>query len=253
MSLVRLESGEHPGVRVLTLDDPDRRNAIGSRMQDELAGAVAAVAADPGARALVVTGAGTAFCAGADLPAVFGGPARPVAEVRRQLSVLYDSFLAVRRLAIPTLAAVHGAAVGAGANLALCCDLRIAGPGASFGFTFARLGLHPGGGASYFLVRALGAQRALATLLDGAVLDAAQALACGLVLSVQDDPLEHAREAATRYAQLDPDLARDIKHATRIAETSDLDAVLDFESWAQASSAGSPQVRAAVDRLARGH
>jgi enoyl-CoA hydratase len=253
MTLVRLEKGEHSGVRVLTLNDPDRRNAIGPQLREELAAAVALVAADPAAQALVVTGAGTAFCAGADLPAVFGGPARPVAEVRRQLSVIYDSFLAVRRLSIPTIAAVHGPAVGAGANLALCCDLRIAGPQASFGFTFARLGLHPGGGASYFLLGAVGAQRALATLLDGAVLDAAQALACGLVLSVENDPLEYALQVATRYSQLDPDLAMNIKHAVRIAETSGLDEVLDFESWAQAASAGGPQVRAAIDRITGGH
>jgi enoyl-CoA hydratase len=252
MTLVSLEDGAHPGVRVLTLSDPDRRNAIGPQMQAELIAAVAAVAGDPEARALVVTGAGTAFCAGADLRAVFRGEDRPVAEIRRQLRVLYDCFLRLRTLAIPTIAAIQGPAVGAGANLALCCDLRIAGPQASFGFTFTRLGLHPGGGASYFLVRALGAQRALATLLDGAMLDAAQALAGGLVLSIEDDPAEHAGQLAERYAQLDPDLVLDIKHAVQIADTSGLDAVLDFESWAQASSATRPQLRATVDRLAGG-
>ncbi len=252
MTLVRLEQGTNPGVRVLILNDPDRRNAIGPQLQEELAAAVAAIAADATARALVVTGAGTAFCAGADLPAVFGGPRRPVGELRRHLSVLYDSFLGVRTLSIPTIAAIQGPAVGAGANLAMCCDIRIAGPRASLGFTFARLGLHPGGGASYFLVRTMGAQRALATLLDGAVLDAPQALACGLVLRIEDDPLHCARQLAERYAELDPDLTLDIKHAVRIAETGRLDAVLDFESWAQASSATGPQIQAAVDRLAGG-
>jgi enoyl-CoA hydratase len=250
MATVMLTTGEHPGVRVLTLTDPDRRNAIGPRMRDELAAAVAAVAADPAARALVVTGQGSAFCAGADLPAVFGGPERPPARLRRDLQAVYRSFLTVAELAIPTIAAVAGPAVGAGLNLAMCCDLRIAGPEATFGATFSRLGLHPGGGCSYFLVQVLGRQRALAVLLDGATLTAAEAAAVQLVLEVVPDPLAAAVARATRYAELDPDLARDIKRAVQLAGSAGLPATLEFESWAQASSATGPQVREAVARLA---
>lgn len=252
-STVRLAAGDHPGVRVLTLTDPDRRNAIGPRMRDELTAAVAAVAADPDARALVVAGAGSAFCAGADLPAVFGGPERPEAEIRRDLQRIYRSFLAVAELPIPTLAAVQGPAVGAGLNLAMCCDLRIAGPRAVFAATFTKLGLHPGGGCTYFLVRALGRQRALEVLLDGGSLTAEQAVARGLALRVEDDPLAAALAQAARYAELDPDLVRDIKRATQLADTEGFAATLEFESWAQASTATKPAIREAIARLAGRH
>ena len=246
---VRLTPGDHPGVRVLTLDDPDKRNAIGPRMRDELAAAVAEVAADPEARVLVVTGAGSAFCAGADLPAVFGGPPRQVAEMRRDLVRIYESFLAVARLPIPTIAAVQGPAVGAGLNLAMCCDLRIAGPKAVFSATFTRLGVHPGGGCTYFLVRALGRQRALELLLDGGSLTAEEALARGLVLRIEEDPLAAALALAARYAALDPHLVRDIKRATQLAETEGFAASLEFEAWAQASTATGPAIREAVARI----
>ncbi|MBB4910891.1 enoyl-CoA hydratase-related protein [Actinophytocola algeriensis] len=212
MSLVRLEEPA-PGVRLLRLDDPGRRNAISPALRDDLCAAVDAVAADGDARALVLTGNGTAFCAGADLTATFGDPGLPVHVLRDRLRATYDSFLRVRRLPIPTIAAVQGAAVGAGANLALCCDLRIAGPRARFGITFTRLGLHPGGGCTAFLVDALGPQRALAVLLDGATLSAAEAEAAGLVLAGRRrparcrarhrHPVRRARSGARRGCQTD--------------------------------------------------
>jgi enoyl-CoA hydratase len=251
MSLVLLEEPA-AGVRLLRLNDPDRRNALSPAMQEELCAAVDAVAADDRARVLVVAGAGTAFCAGADLAATFDDLARPVHVLRDQLRRTYDSFLRVRRLAMPTIAAVHGPAVGAGVNLAMSCDLRIAGPRARFGITFARLGLHPGGGCTYFLVRALGAQRALALLLDGATLTAEEAESSGLVLRVSDDPLTDALTTATRYAALDPGLAADVKRAVAIAAEGSFDTVLDFEAWAQASSATKPAAAEAIAALRRG-
>ncbi|NKQ51666.1 enoyl-CoA hydratase [Amycolatopsis sp. K13G38] len=246
MSLVSLE--ERPGgVRLLRLDDPDRRNAISPRLQDDLCAAVDAVAADLRARTLVITGNGTAFCAGADLVASFGDTGRTVRQVREDLRATYDSFLRVRRLEIPTIAAVQGPAVGAGVNLALSCDVRIAGPQAKFGITFSRLGLHPGGGCTYFLVRALGTQRALSLLLDGATLTAEEAVATGLVREVADDPLAEALAVATRWAALDTGLVADIKRAVALATTGGFEEVLEFEAWAQASSAGSPAVAKAVE------
>ncbi|MDG4766105.1 enoyl-CoA hydratase [Solwaraspora sp. WMMD406] len=246
MQTVTVRTGEHPGVRLLTLDDPERRNAIGTVMKRELAEAVAGVAADRDARVLVVTGAGSAFCAGAHLDEIFGGPERDVNETRRELEDIYRSFLSVRQLDLLTIAAVHGPAVGAGLNLAFCCDLRIAGPQARFGATFTRMGLHPGGGCTYFLVDALGAQRATQILLDGAMLDATQARDLGLVLSIAEDPLAAAVSAANRYADLDPHLVRHITQSVRVAASAGLDASLQYEAWAQAASASDPAVRAAL-------
>ncbi|HWH33492.1 MAG TPA: enoyl-CoA hydratase [Egibacteraceae bacterium] len=238
------------GVWLLTLTDPDRRNAMDEAMGAELVDAAAALAADPAAKALVVTGEGEAFCAGADLPALFGDADRPVEETRARLQRYYRGFLALRELAIPTIAAVNGAAVGAGLNLALACDVRVAGPDAAFGATFARIGLHPGGGCTWFLVQALGPSRALRTLLLGDTLDAERAVAWGLAEGPEADPVAAAVELARRFAVAEPALARHIKRSVRLAaEHAGLDAVLEYESWAQASSAGSDTLRAWVDRF----
>jgi enoyl-CoA hydratase len=251
MSLVLLENGPAEGVRVLTLNDPDKRNALSVALQTALGDALDAVAGDAEARVLVVTGAGTAFSAGADLPALFGQQGREVAEIRAGLKAIYSSFLRVRALEIPAIAAVNGAAVGAGVNLAMCCDVRIAGRHAKFGVTFTKLGLHPGGGCTYFLTQTLGRQRAMSLIMDGAVLDADEALRLGLVLEVADDPVAAALEVAGRWAQLEPALARDIKRAVGIAERGSFDETLDFESWAQASSARGPRVAEAIARFTR--
>jgi len=251
MPVVLLENGAAEGVRILTLNDPDKRNAMSPRLQAELGAAVDAVAADPDARVLVVAGNGPAFSAGADLPAVFGKLSRPVGEIRAGLRTIYDSFLRVRRLEIPTIAAVAGPAVGAGVNLAMSCDLRFAGPQATFGVTFTKLGLHPGGGCTYYMVNALGRQRALALLLDADSLTAGEALQAGMVLDVVDDPVEAALEVAQRYATMDPDLVRDIKRAVGIAAKGDFDESLEFESWAQAASAKKPQLAEAIAQFGK--
>ena len=251
MALVELTDGPADGVRILTLNDPDRRNALSPALQAELGAAVDAVRDDSAARVLIVAGNGPAFSAGADLPAVFGNLDRDITEIRTGLHAIYDSFLRVRRLAIPTIAAVHGAAVGAGVNLAMSCDVRIAGPDARFGVTFTKLGLHPGGGCTYFLTQALGRQRALSLILDGGTLDAEESLRLGLVLDVVDDPLADAVDHAARWAAIDPALTKDVKRAIGIAERGDFDATLDFESWAQAASTRSPLLSAAIARFAR--
>ena len=251
MSLVLLDD-RPDGVRVLTLNDPDKRNAMSPALLTQLGDAAETVARDNDARVLVVAGAGSAFSAGADLPALFGAAAdSSTSEVRAGLRAVYDSFLRIRDLEIPTIAAVHGAAVGAGVNLAMACDVRIAGPAARFGMTFTKIGLHPGGGATYFMTQALGRQRALALIMDGELLDADEALRLGLVLEVVDDPLVTAQERAARWAHVAPELARDIKRAVGIAERGSFTDTLDFESWAQAASTTSPLLAKAIARFSR--
>ncbi len=122
-------------------------------MCDETAAALDALEADDGVGALVVTGRGSAFCAGADLPHLG-------ASQREGLLAIYEGFLRVARSPLPTIAAVNGAAVGAGMNLALAADVRIAGPHAVFDARFQKLGIHPGGGATWMLQRAVGPQAA---------------------------------------------------------------------------------------------
>ena len=168
------------------------------------------------------------------------------------LQSYYRAFLSVRELPIPTIAAINGAAVGAGLNLAMACDVRLAGPHATLGATFSRIGLHPGGGCTWFLVKALGASKALSTLLLGEALDAAAAVRLGLAEGPEDDVVGAAMELAARYAEVDPNLARHIKRAVGIAvETDSLAATMEYESWAQAASASSEQLKAWVARAFR--
>lgn len=243
-----LYESRQDGVRILSLNDPDRRNAIGPDLQSELADRISEVKTDPEARALVLAGEGTAFCAGADLPAVFTQSERSVNEIRQDLREYYQCFLPILDLQIPTIAAVQGPAIGAGLNLALCCDLRIAGPNALFGATFSRIGLHPGGGCTYFLTRCMGAQRALRVLLQGDTLDACTAVANGLADEQVEGPLEEALAMASRFAELDPQLCRDIKRTVRISSEHGFMPSLEFEAWAQASSATRTGVQDLVAR-----
>jgi enoyl-CoA hydratase len=238
------------GVHLLVLDDPQRRNALGAELLAGLTNAIEALAADPGVRAVVITGEGSAFCAGADLGAMFGQE-RPVAELRADLREYYAGFLRILDLPMPVIAAVNGPAIGAGLNLAMVCDMRFGGPAAKLGATFSRIGLHPGGGCTYFLTRELGPGRALRLLLAGRTLDSQAALAAGLLDELHTDPLAAALQAAQEIAAMDPSLARDIKRAVEIASTGDLQATVEFEAWAQAASAARPAIREWAARFTR--
>jgi enoyl-CoA hydratase len=176
-------------VALITVNDPDRRNAVTGEISGGLRAAVSRAEADTGVHAVVVTGAGSAFCAGADLSAL-GSAADD------GLKRLYDGFLAVADCALPTVAAVNGPAVGAGLNLALACDVRVAGPRALFDPRFQKLGIHPGGGMTWMLQRAAGPEVARAALLFGMRFDAEAAVRHGVALSVADDPVAAAFELA---------------------------------------------------------
>jgi enoyl-CoA hydratase len=224
------------GLRLLTLDSPERRNAIDPELRDELAAAVQQVADDPEARALVVAGSGPAFCGGGDLAALFGPPGRPVQELRTDLIRVYDAFLSIQRLPIPSIAVVHGAAVGAGFNLAMACDLRVMSPDGYLDLSFARLGIHPGGGATWFLTQALGVPATLELLLRGGRVDADQAVASGLASCVVADPMAWAMQLAADICRLDHGLVGDIRATVRSAATDGLTATVDVEATRQARS-----------------
>ncbi len=187
VELVRYSSTN--SVALITVNDPDRRNAVTETMSAQLRSAVERAESDSDTHAVVVTGAGKAFCAGADLSAL--GSAAEEGLLR-----LYDGFMALANCALPTIAAVNGAAIGAGLNLALAADVRIAGPKALFDTRFQKLGIHPGGGCTWMMNRAVGAQVARAALLFGISFDADAAVRYGLALRVADDPVADALELA---------------------------------------------------------
>jgi enoyl-CoA hydratase len=191
------------GVAVLTLDDPARRNALSLELCEQLSSAVTAAESDATVGALVVTGNPPAFCAGADLTQL--GDSR-----RDGLLRIYEGFLAVARSPLPTIAAVNGAAVGAGMNLALACDLRLAGTSARFEDRFLDLGIHPGGGHTWMMRRAVGPQTTSAAVLFGEVLDGPEAERVGLVWRCVDDEalLDTAVGLAARAAAAPAELVR---------------------------------------------
>jgi len=226
------------GVVTITLDSPERRNALDEELAAQLRQAVRDVAADPGARCVVVTGAGRAFCSGADLGEFRRQESGGVLPRREMLGAYYRTFLDVRDLAVPTIAAVNGPAIGAGLNLALVCDLRIAAASARFGATFVRLGIHPGGGATYMLARLLGPARAAEMLLSGDLVDGARALEMGLVNRLVDDTELPAAAAglAAMIAANAPRAVRATKRALRLALDADMAAMLEVEGLAQAAT-----------------
>ena len=162
--------------------------------------------ADPDVGAVVVTGAPPAFCAGADLSHLGGSQ-------REGMLNIYEGFLRVGRSPLPTIAAVNGAAVGAGMNLALTCDVRLAARRAKFDTRFLQLGLHPGGGHTWMFRRIAGPQTAAACVLFGEVLDGAEAERVGLACKCVDDDqlLPTAQAMAARAAAGPPELVRKIK------------------------------------------
>lgn len=247
MALVILDS--HDSVRQITLNAPERLNALDLELLAEVREAIAAVAADASAEALIVTGAGRGFSAGANIESMFGDLDRPTEEMRTHLMGVYASFLGLRDLAIPTIAAVNGPAVGAGLNIALACDVIVAGPKAKFGPTFAEIGLHPGGGCSWLLTERLGRGRTTAALLSGALIETEAAFAMGLCDETADDAVARARELADLYTSRDPELNRAIKRSVQIAASEDFATSLDYESARQAESAGRPAFRAFMEKF----
>jgi enoyl-CoA hydratase len=237
-------------VALVTINDPDRRNAVTTEISAALRTAIEAAEDDPDVHAVIVTGAGKAFCAGADLSALG-------AATEDGLRAIYDGFLALADCSLPTIAAVNGPAVGAGLNLALAADVRIAGPAALFDPRFQKLGIHPGGGATWMLQRAVGPQVARASLLFGMRFDAQTAVAHGLALCVADDPVSAARELAAGPGSAPRSVVVATKasmRATANPGTVDVDqhrVAVDVEIGPQAVSIESPEFAARLAAATR--
>jgi enoyl-CoA hydratase len=184
---------DRDGVAVVTLIDEARRNAMTAPMVDEIVATFDTLESDETTHAVVLTGAPPAFCSGADVSSLGALAQAERDEERRSVTSIYEGFLRVLRSPLPTVAAVNGAAVGAGMNLALACDVRIAGTSARFDTRFLKIGLHPGGGHTWMLERAIGPQAAAAMVLFGVPIDGPRAVEIGLAWACHpDDELVHA-------------------------------------------------------------
>jgi len=169
-------------VLTITLNRPERLNAIDMVVAQELRTVFSSAAEDSSVRAIILTGAGRAFSAGGDIKAMAHNiSAEPELFFDEPLSVIHDLILAIRQIQKPVIAAVNGVASGAGCNLALACDLRIASESARFNQAFVKIGLTPDAGGSFILPRLVGWSRATELLMTGAIVDAREAAAIGLV------------------------------------------------------------------------
>ncbi|AJC54767.1 enoyl-CoA hydratase/isomerase family protein [Streptomyces sp. 769] len=194
------------GVTVLTFDNPDKRNPMTGRLTAQWRRAMRSLRQDPDLRAVVITGTGPAFCSGADLGELADRHGRPLSGTRAQLSDFYRTWLTVRDLSVPTVAAVNGHAVGAGLALALACDLRYAAAEAKLGAPFVRLGLHPGMATTALLAEAVGPSRARELLLTGRLISGARAATIGMVHEAlpADQVLRAALDVADEIAAAAP-------------------------------------------------
>lgn len=251
-STLRLEVAE--GIAVLTLNNPDKRNAMTPELTREFPAAIARVRSDPAVRVLVLTNTGSVFCAGGDLRTLEEQLERDPEDNRRFMSEFYRQYLCVLHVDVPTIAAIGGHAIGAGLSFALGCDLRFAAETARLGTTYLNIGLHPGMGTTHLLPQAVGYAHAADLMFTCRLVSGAEAVHIGLVSRVlpADQLMAQTMAVAREIAAKSASGLRMAKRAIVQQKLAGLEAALDYEATAQMSSFASAEMREAIAR-ARGH
>ena len=230
-TMIRTETDNH--ITTITLDRPEKLNAFAGTMREDLLAALRAAESDAACRVVVITGAGRAFCAGGDVEYMSGLQKNgDVDAFRKLLDAGRDIVTTIAEMPKPVIASVNGVAAGAGCNLALACDYRIASETAKLGETFVRIGIHPDWGGTWFLPRLVGPSRALELLTTGRMVDAAEALSIGMVdrvVPLAELPLQ-TTNLASAIAQGPPLAIADIKRALTASRTNTLRAQVELES-----------------------
>ena len=244
------------GISQITLNDPDNLNAMGEEMAREFSSLTSELAAKAESlRAIIITGAGRAFSAGGNLEMLEAKSKLSEEENRSRMITFYDDFLGILSLNVPLIAAINGHAIGAGLCLASACDIRIASTKAKLGFTFVKLGLHPGMGATYTLPRIIGRSTATELLITGRVIEADEALRLGLLSRVvgPDKVAETASAVAEEIAGCGPLAVRQLVASLR-RDASTLRECLDREADCQGVNYRSAEfkegVRAVIEKRA---
>jgi enoyl-CoA hydratase len=223
------------GVVLLTLDNPGQRNAMSDEMTSSWVAAVEELTGDRSVRVVVVTGEGSAFCSGGNTSWIAGEPDAEVDYLRTRMIAFYRAWLSIRKLEVPTIAAVNGPAIGAGLCLALACDLRYASSSAKLGAPFVKLGMHPGMAATYLLPDVVGNAHARDLLLTGRIADAEESLRLGMVSRVLPDEgfLAEVLEIAAGVASTAPIPSRYTTLALRDGGHADFESAIQWEALAQ--------------------
>jgi 2-(1,2-epoxy-1,2-dihydrophenyl)acetyl-CoA isomerase len=234
MASIEVTRAEH--VFTITLNRPEKLNAFAGTMREDLLAALHDAAADDDCRVAVITGAGRAFCAGGDVEFMAGlQKQRDVPSFRKLLEAGRDIVAFIAEMPKPAIASINGVAAGAGCNLALACDYRIAAAEAKLGQTFVRIGIHPDWGGTWLLPRLVGRSRALELMATGRMVDASEALSIGMVDRVvpRDALAQETQELARAIAAGPPRVIGDIKAALRASEMNTLRDQIDLESQHQ--------------------
>jgi 2-(1,2-epoxy-1,2-dihydrophenyl)acetyl-CoA isomerase len=249
VSYAHIELSIAGGIARLTLNRPDRLNSFNDAMHAEVRDALALLRIDESVRVLVLTGAGRGFCAGQDLSDRAVAPGDPSVDLGASIERNYRPLvLALRALPVPVVCAVNGVAAGAGANLALACDIVVATRSASFIQAFCRIGLIPDSGGTYFLPKLVGDARAMGLALLGDKLTADDAAAWGLIWKcVADDVFAAEVDAlASRLAVAPTRALAAIKRTVRAASRNTLEQQLDLERDVQRELGQSADYREGV-------
>ncbi|HYO86095.1 MAG TPA: enoyl-CoA hydratase/isomerase family protein [Dermatophilaceae bacterium] len=230
----RVASGRH--IAVVTLNLPDKRNAMSDDMTRSWAAVMTALRADSLLAAVVVTGAGSAFCSGGDLSWLSAEPDAAVADLRTRMLTFYRQWLSIKGLEVPTIAAVNGAAIGAGLAVALACDIRYIAQEATIGAPFTALGLHPGMATTWSLAEVGGLAVARDMLLTGRTVRGPEAVVLGLasLCAPAEELLDRALAAADRVAAAAPVATRLTVAALRDGGHLTFEDALKWEGLAQA-------------------
>ena len=250
-----IKVAEDNGIVTVTLNRPDKLNALVGHMRRDLAEALEEAGSDPHVRVVVITGEGKAFCAGGDVQFMAELIERNDAEeFARLLGAARRVILAIRQMTKPVIASIEGAAAGAGFNLALACDLRIASSAATFSQSFVKLGFHPDWGGSYFLPRIVPSNIACELFFLGETIDANTALRLGLInrVAAPEELATETRKLAERLREAPAVSIAAAKHAVYLGQHDSLEQMLQYEVDAQlrcfASEDGREGVRAFIKK-----
>ncbi|MCB0333250.1 MAG: enoyl-CoA hydratase/isomerase family protein [Bdellovibrionales bacterium] len=253
MSLVLFETDAH-GIATITLNDPDRLNAMGEEMAQEVSSLVDSLKSQSAKfRAIILTGAGRAFSAGGNLEMLEKKRELSPEENKRRMLEFYNSFLCLRDLSVPLIAAINGHAIGAGLCVACACDIRVCSQNAKLGFTFTRLGLHPGMGATWFLPQVIGHAAAMELMLTARIVEGEDVLRLGLAsqLLPAEEVVSVANGIAREICSCGPEATRQLLETLRCGSAT-MTAALEREAHCQAINYASDEfaegVRAGIEK-----
>lgn len=241
------------GVALLTLDNPDQRNAMSEEMTSSWVEAIDDLAHDPSVRVVIVTGQGPAFCSGGNTSWIASEPDASVDDLRSRMLPFYRAWLSIAKLEVPTIAAINGAAIGAGLCMALACDLRYAADGAKMGVPFVKLGMHPGMAGTYLLPQVVGSAHARDLLLTGRIVEAAEALKLGLVSRTweRETFLDEVLEVAAGIAGTAPIPSKLTTLALRDGGHRDIETALQWEALAQPMTLATEDLQEGIRAVAQ--